>query len=211
MVGLRALMIGVAGGSGSGKSLFARALAQRLQPRSVALLSEDDYYRRIDEPGFDPRVFDFDAPSARDHAQLAGHLRRLRQGQAIERPVYSFRTHAPLKRLVPTAPAEVVIVEGLHVLHAAEVRAQLDFSVFLDVDGDIRFIRRLMRDIRQRGRSVQSVSQYLATVKPAHDRFVAPTRALADLVLCFDAAEGGEDAILARWLDATHAALAARL
>jgi uridine kinase len=206
----RRWVIGVAGGSGSGKSLFARALADRLAPRTVVLISEDDYYRRFDGPDFDPRRFDFDAPSARDHAQLAAHLQRLRQGLAIDRPVYSFRIHAPLKRRVLTPAAEVVIVEGLHVLHDPAVREGLDFSVFLDVDDDLRFIRRLLRDTRERGRSVRSVTdQYLATVKPAHSRYVAPTGALANLVLAYEVGEGASDAAnMERWLNIAATALA---
>jgi uridine kinase len=201
-------VIGVAGGSGSGKSVFALALAARLHPRTVVLISEDDYYRRFDGPGFDPSRFDFDVPAARDHAHLAADLARLRQGLSIDRPVYSFRRHAPLKRTIPTAAAAVVIVEGLHVLHDAQVRALLDFSVFLDVEADIRFIRRLLRDIRQRGRSVHSVvSQYLATVKPAHDRYVEPAKALASLVLTDAAAGVGDTAVSPRWLDETLGAL----
>ncbi len=205
------LVIGVAGGSGCGKTLFAKALAARLRPRTVALISEDDYYRRLEGPNVDPRRFDFDAPSARDHARLAADLARLRQGQAIAAPVYSFRRHAPLKRTIPTPAAQVVIVEGLHVLHAPEVRGLLDFSIFLEVDADIRFIRRLLRDTRERGRSVKSVTdQYLATVKPAHERYVEPGKALADLVLRYRAAAGdGDDENLAQWLDQTVAALMA--
>jgi uridine kinase len=206
-----ARVIGVTGGSGSGKSLFARALAERLTAETVALISEDDYYRAVDPPGFDPRRFDFDAPSARDHALLAGHLRRLRRGEAIDRPVYSFRTHAPLKRRVRTGPAAWAIVEGLHVLHDSAVRAMIDFGIFLDVDADIRFIRRLSRDTRERGRSVRGVTdQYLATVKPAHDRFVEPAKAAADLVLRCETGEA-EDATLKRWLETTLAALRAAL
>jgi len=206
------LVIGVGGGSGSGKSLYAKALAERLHPRSVVLLSEDDYYLRFEGPGFDPSRFDFDVPSARDHALLAGHLDRLRQGLTIDQPRYSFRIHAPLKRRIKVAPAQVVIVEGLHVLHEPKVRALLDFSVFLDVDGDVRFIRRLLRDTRERGRSVASVThQYLATVKPAHERFVAPTKALADVVLVLDAAtDASGEAVMERWLDETIRVLTLR-
>jgi uridine kinase len=206
------LIVGVTGGSGSGKSRFARALAERLAPRSVVLISEDDYYRRGEGPDFDPRRFDFDAPSALDHGLLAKHLEGLRQGQVVDRPVYSFRTHAPLKRLRRTAPAQVVIVEGLHVLNDAGVRAHIDFGVFLDVDDDVRFIRRLLRDTRERGRSVKSVTdQYLATVKPAHERYVAPARAFADLVLDMKSHAGVVDEdILQCWLDAAMRALAHR-
>ena len=205
------LIIGVAGGSGSGKSLFARALAERLRPRPAVLISEDDYYRRLD-PGVDPARFDFDAPSARDHAYLAAQLDQLRGGKSIARPVYSFRIHAPLKRTVAVPPTEVVIVEGLHVLHDARVRGLLDFSVFLDVDDDVRFIRRLLRDTRERGRSVRSVvDQYLSTVKPAHDAYVGPTKAMADLVLTTrsDGCSSDEER-LAQWLAQTLAAIAAR-
>ena len=202
-------IIGVAGGSGSGKSLFAGALARRLAPRSVVLISEDDYYRRFEGPDFDPSTFDFDDPSARDHGLLAEHLGRLRAGCPIDRPVYSFRIHAPLRRRVRVEPAQWVIVEGLHLLHDPDVRARLDFSIFLEVDDDVRFIRRLLRDTRQRGRSVRSVTdQYLATVKPAHDRHVAPAGARADLVLRFRPADGLDEArTLEHWLDQTLAAL----
>ena len=205
------LIIGVAGGSGSGKSLFARALAERLHPRQAVLISEDDYYRRVEGVDFDPCRSDFDAPEALDHSQLAEHLARLREGLSIDRPVYSFRIHAPLKRRVRVAPAEVVIVEGRHVLHDAGVRGSLDFSFFLDVDGDVRFIRRLLRDTRERGRSVKSVTdQYLATVKPAHDRFVQPSAAVANLLLAYDPGESDSDA-LTRWLDRAAAALETHL
>ena len=203
--------VGVAGGSGSGKSLFARALAERLAPRTVALISEDDYYRSFSGPDFDPARFDFDDPSALDHPQLADHLHQLRDGVAIARPVYGFRFHRPLKRRVAVQPVDVVIVEGLHVLHDPAVRAALDYRIFLEVDADLRFIRRLLRDTRERGRSVRSVTdQYLATVKPAYDRCVAPTKAQADLVLTYEAGEGDRDAAnLARWLDQTHDAFSA--
>lgn len=209
----RAFIIAVTGGSGAGKSCLARALIERLPPGAAVLISEDDYYRRIDDPGFDPRQFDFDVPAARDHAQLAEHLARLRRGEPIDRPVYSFRIHAPLKRRQRVAPTEVVIVEGLHVLHDPAVRAMVDLSLFVDIDDDIRFIRRLLRDTRERGRSVRSVTdQYLATVKPAHVRFVQPARALADLILTIRPGTDANDAqVLQDWLDEVICALPERL
>lgn len=208
-----AFVIAVTGGSGAGKSCLARALIDRLPAGAAVLISEDDYYRRIDDPHFEPGSFDFDVPSARDHAQLAEHLAQLHQGLPIDRPVYSFKIHAPLKRRQRVAPTEVVIVEGLHVLHEPAVRAMVDLSLFIEVDDDVRFIRRLLRDTRERGRSVRSVTdQYLSTVKPAHLRFVQPARDQADLVLTVPPSADANDAqVLRDWLEQVICALPARL
>ena len=179
------LLIAITGGSGSGKSTLARALAEALGPEQAVVVLEDWYY--VDAaalPDFDASTFDFDHVAARDHALLARHLADLKAGRAVEAPIYSLIHHGrdPGGAPVPTAP--VVIVEGIHLLATPEVAALFDLKVFVDTPADIRFIRRLLRDQAERGRTAQSViDQYLKTVRPGHERFTEPGRALADFVV----------------------------
>lgn len=179
------LLIGITGGSGSGKSTLAQTLVDALRPGAATLLLEDDYY--IDAaalPGFDPAVFDFDDVAARDHALLIDQLTELKAGRAVVAPVYSLITHGrePEGRRVEPAPA--VIVEGVHVLSTPALADLFDVKVFVDTPADVRFIRRLLRDQAQRGRTAQSViDQYLKTVRPGHERFTEPARVVADFVV----------------------------
>ncbi len=178
------LLIAITGGSGSGKSTLAEALIAALGASTATLLREDDYY--VDAaalPGFDPARFDFDDVAARDHDLLIAHLTALKAGRAITAPIYSLITHGrePVGRDVGPSPA--VIVEGAHVLCTPELAALFDLRVFVDTP-DIRFIRRLLRDQASRGRSAQSViDQYLATVRPGHERFTEPSRTAADFIV----------------------------
>jgi uridine kinase len=178
-------VIAIVGGSGVGKSSLAQTLAERLRPRTVAMLCEDDYYREFSHlPDFDPAQCNFDEPGAKDHPRLVQDLRRLCGGQGIVRPAYAFATHSRRPRGVRVPPAEVVILEGQHLLCDAELRALIHLAVYLDVDADLRFIRRLRRDMVHRRRGVKSiVHQYLRHVRPSHDLYVEPSRAHADLVL----------------------------
>jgi uridine kinase len=179
------LLIAITGGSGSGKSTLAEALVSALGAPTATLLREDDYY--VDAaalPGFDPARFDFDDVAARDHDLLIADLRALKAGRPITAPLYSLITHGrePVGRAVVPTPA--VIVEGAHVLCTPELAALFDLRVFVDTPADIRFIRRLLRDQASRGRSAQSViDQYLATVRPGHERFTEPSRATSDFIV----------------------------
>jgi len=179
------LLIAITGGSGSGKSTLAQALARALGPDQATVVLEDWYY--VDAaalPDFDPAAFDFDHVAARDHALLAAHLAALKAGQAVQAPVYSLIHHGREPGGTPVPAAPVVIVEGIHLLATPAVADLFDLKVFVDTPADIRFIRRLLRDQAERGRTAGSViDQYLKTVRPGHERFTEPARAVADFVV----------------------------
>ena len=184
------LLIGIVGGSGSGKTTIAHALARRLGDRAVKIAEDSFYGDWGAEPGFDPATFDFDDVASRDHALMAEQLAALKAGGRVEVPVYDFVTHRRLgDRATPAGPAEVVIVEGLHLFCTTEVADLFDLKVFVDTPPDVRFIRRLIRDQAERGRSWDSVvAQYLATVRPAHVRQIEPSRTQAEIVILDEAA-----------------------
>ena len=179
------LLIAITGGSGSGKSTLARALAEALGPDQAVVVLEDWYY--VDAaalPDFDAATFDFDHVDARDHDLLAAHLAELKAGRAVEAPIYSLIHHGRDPGGAPVPALPVVIVEGIHLLAAPAVADLFDLKVFVDTPADIRFIRRLLRDQAERGRTARSViDQYLKTVRPGHERFTEPGRALADFVV----------------------------
>lgn len=179
------LLIAVAGGSGSGKSTLAFALQARLPEGAVRVVFEDAYYRDYGgEPGFDAASFDFDDVAAKDHALLAEHLRALKAGETVDGPVYCFSTHRRKAETERLAPSPVIVVEGAHLLCTPALAAVFDLRIFVDTPADVRFIRRLIRDQRERDRTADSVvNQYLATVRPAHERLIEPSRALADIVI----------------------------
>lgn len=193
---MRPYLIAVTGGSGSGKSTLAHTLLEVLPAGSTAFLSEDWYYADVGAaPGFDPARFDFDSLEIRDHARLLGDLEALRRGEPVSAPAYSFVEHRRTAEHAHAVEARAVVVaEGAHLLCRAEVAAAFDLRVFVDTPADVRFIRRLLRDQAERGRTARSViDQYLATVRPAHERLVEPARARADLVVA-DTAGRVEDA-----------------
>lgn len=183
------LLIAITGGSGSGKSTLAEAVVAALGSRAV-LLREDAYYRDAASlPGFDAATFDFDDVAARDHDLLITHLRALKTGQAVVAPRYSFITHGREAEGEPVAPAQAVLVEGAHLLCTPELSELFDIRIFVDTPADIRFIRRLLRDQLERGRSAQSViDQYLKTVRPGHERFTEPSKVAADFIVADTAA-----------------------
>lgn len=187
------VVIGLAGGTGSGKTTVAKAMVEAAGAASVLLLPQDAYYRAQGSLPFDERVLtNYDEPSAFDTELLVEHVDALRDGTAIQRPVYDFAQHDRANHTVNTEPAPVIIVEGILVLHSAELRARMHLKVFVDAPPDERFIRRLERDVNERGRTAQSViSQYRRTVKPMHDLYIEPTKQHADLVL----PEGGSNRV----------------
>ncbi len=184
----RTVIVAITGGSGAGKTTVADALAAALAPRAVTILREDDYYGdNAATPGFDAGTFNFDHIETRDHTLLAEHLRALKAGQAVEMPRYDFVSHTRQPDRVRLEPAKIVIIEGTHVMHPPELRAIYDLSLYLDIPDDIRLIRRIQRDVAERGRSVETVSrQYLGTVRPMHYRFTDPARMHAHQVIAFD-------------------------
>lgn len=179
------LVIGVAGGTGSGKTTVARAIVEAAGVGNVAILPQDAYYRTQPELPPEARALtNYDEPGAFDTELLVEHLDLLRRGRAVERPVYDFERDDRSPETVRLEPRPVLLVEGILVLHEAALRERMLLKVFVDAPPDERFIRRLERDVKERGRSAESViAQYRRTVKPMHDLFVEPTKAHADLIL----------------------------
>lgn len=176
-------MIGLAGGSGSGKTTIAEALVETID--GVAYIRHDDYYCDRPELSFEERSrLNYDHPDSLETALLVDHLTRLRSGRPIERPVYDFTIHLRSDRTVTVAPAPVVVVEGILVLADEALRSLMDLKIYVDTDADLRLARRMERDITERRRTPESVlTQYLATVRPMHLEFVEPSKRHADMII----------------------------
>lgn len=189
----RPLIVGIAGGTGSGKTTVAHKLAAAMPPGRCVTLEHDAYYR--DQGHLTPeerQTINYDHPAALESSLLAEHLRMLRGGQAIDVPIYDFATHTRRRETRRVEPAPLVIVEGILVFAESALREQLDIKIFVDTDPDIRLMRRIRRDLEQRGRTFQSVrDQYYATVRPMHLEHVEPTKRWADLIV----PEGGDNHI----------------
>jgi uridine kinase len=189
--GVSALVIGVAGGTGSGKSTIAAKIEEGLPRGTVAVLDHDSYYRDRSDLSLAMReALNYDHPDALETDLLIQHLRLLRAGEGIDMPVYDFKTHArlPVRRRVEPAP--FIIVEGILLFVEPELRALLDIKLFVDTDADIRVLRRVRRDLEQRGRTFAATrEQYYKTVRPMHLQFVEPSKRWADLII----PEGGEN------------------
>ncbi len=179
------VIVGVAGGSGSGKTTVARRLAEVVDADRVVLLAQDAYYKDQSHLSFEERCkLNYDHPLSFDNELLVDHLKLLREGKGIQVPVYDYENHARSKETLEVAPKILVVVEGILVLEDANLRDMMDIKIYVDTDADERFIRRLKRDIVERGRSLDSVvEQYLGQVRPMHQQFVEPTKKYADLIL----------------------------
>jgi uridine kinase len=190
---MKPLIIGIAGGSGSGKSTVARNVAQAAHTESVAFIDMDAYYLNYSHiPYAERRKINWDHPEAFDWDLLIGQLEQLAAGHAIEKPVYDFVTHTRSEKTVVIPPAEVVVVDGILLFSDARVRDLCDVKVFVDADPDIRLIRRMRRDMNKRGRPLDEIiDQYLTTVQPMHLQFVEPTKRYADVIV----PRGGHNAI----------------
>ena len=180
----RPLFIGIAGGSGSGKTTIAEDVVDRLDGK-VAIVQHDAYYRHMPELSFEERTkVNYDHPNSLETELLVEHLIALRSGEPIERPVYDFSVHLRSDKTIRIEPAPVVVVEGILVLSEPELRMELDLKIFVDTDPDIRLARRLQRDIEERGRTAESVvAQYFTTVRPMHLAYVESSKRYADLII----------------------------
>lgn len=188
----RPLVVGIAGGTGSGKTTVAHKLAASMPGRAVTI-EHDAYYRDQAHLSFEERVkINYDHPSSLESDLLASHLRTLREGQAVDVPIYDFATHTRRTETRHIEAARVVIVEGILVFTEPALREQMDIKIFVDTDSDIRLIRRIRRDLEQRGRTFQSVrDQYYQTVRPMHIEHVEPSKRWADLIV----PEGGDNKV----------------
>ena len=185
MAGSRPLILGVAGGSGSGKTTVVSQIIRAMEPVPVSLLHHDSYYRDHPDMSAEERArLNYDHPDVLETELLAEHLRELMAGRAVEEPVYDFTTHSRTDETRHIEPNPVVIVDGILILAEPELRELMDIQVFVETDSDLRFIRRLLRDTQERGRSMGSViRQYQETVRPMHLEFVEPSRRHADVIL----------------------------
>ncbi|MFD1316526.1 uridine kinase [Namhaeicola litoreus] len=182
------LLIGIAGGTGSGKTTVVNQIVEALNPNRVTLISQDDYYNETSHLSYDERCkINFDHPSAIDFDLLIKHVKKLKDGKSINKPVYSFKNHNRSTETVLTSPEKVIIVEGILVFTNRELRKLMDIKLFVYADSDERLIRRLRRDIRERGRDFDEViSRYQETLKPMHDQFIEPSKSYADIIIPHD-------------------------
>jgi len=179
------LVIAIAGGTGSGKTTVANAIIERVGAQHIAYLPHDAYYKDLKNlPEAQRQLVNFDHPDSLETEMLVEHVRTLKAGHSIERPVYDFKTHSRTRQTVPLQPQPIVIVEGILIFVEPDLRELFDVKIFVDTPPDIRFIRRLERDIHERGRTADSViQQYQATVRPMHLEFVEPSKRYADVII----------------------------
>ena len=186
------IVIGVAGGTGSGKTTLVKALMNRFG-ENITVLSHDNYYKQHNELTYEERAkLNYDHPDAFDTDMMIEHLRLLKQGVAIDCPTYDFTVHNRAEGILHIEPEKVIVVEGILIFQDLELCREMDIKIFVDTDADVRLCRRIRRDVRKRGRTIESViDQYLTTVKPMHEQFVEPSKKNADLIV----PEGGKNLI----------------
>ena len=186
------LVIGIAGGTGSGKTTLMKNLITEFSDM-VTILSHDNYYKRHDELTYEERCkLNYDEPDALETDLMARHLDILRRGESIDCPVYDFTVHNRSSETIRITPKQVIIVEGILIFENKDLRDLMDIRIFVDTDADVRLCRRIVRDVRERGRTLESVvEQYQNTVKPMHEQYVEPSKKFADLIV----PEGGKNAV----------------
>lgn len=178
------IVVGIAGGTGSGKSTITSSLKEKLKD-SVVVIEQDSYYKDQSSLPFEERIkTNYDHPFAFDNDLLVEYVLSLKEQKSIEKPIYDFETHNRKKETILVEPCDVIIVEGILILYEEAVRNLLDIKIFVDTDSDVRIIRRILRDIKERGRTLDSViMQYLNTVRPSHLQFIEPSKRYADIIV----------------------------
>lgn len=187
------ILIGITGGTGSGKSTVAKSIYRNFKKESIAIIMQDSYYKDQSNLTFEERTkTNYDHPHAFDTPLLIEHLETLLRGEAIEMPIYDFTVHNRKAETIKEEPKDIIIVEGILILEDEKLRNLFDIKIYVDTDADIRILRRLTRDIRDRGRTLESViDQYLGVVRPMHLQFIEPTKRYADLII----PEGGKNRV----------------
>ena len=187
------IFIGIAGGTGSGKTTLADRLVDSFGRDEVSIIRHDNYYKRHDEMTYEERCkLNYDHPDAFDNDLLREHLLQLKEGKTVEVPVYDYTIHNRSNAVEKVVSAPVIVLEGILIFQEPMISELMDIKVFVDTDADVRILRRIQRDVEERGRSLQSViSQYLTTVKPMHEQFVEPSKRKADIII----PEGGENKV----------------
>lgn len=186
------MVIGIAGGTGSGKTTLTNRLKARFG-EDVTVVYHDNYYKRHDEMPYEARcLLNYDHPDAFDTDLMIAHIQQLREGRTIESPVYDFTVHNRSEQTLMVKPTKVIVIEGILIFQNEILRDLMDIKIFVDTDADVRILRRILRDVKERGRSLDSVvNQYLATVKPMHEQFVEPSKRAADIIVL----EGGNNVV----------------
>ena len=186
------MIIGIAGGTGSGKTTITQKIKQRFASE-VTVLYHDNYYKAHHEMTYEERThLNYDHPNAFDTELMIEHLAKLRAGESIECPVYDYTIHDRSDMTIMIHPTKIILVEGILIFSAKELRDQMDIKLYVDTDADVRILRRILRDVKERARSLDSViNQYLETVKPMHEMFVEPTKRYADIII----PEGGQNKV----------------
>lgn len=181
----RPLLMGICGGTGSGKSTVAHEILRSLPEESIAIVEQDAYYKDQSHLTFEERIkTNYDHPDAFDTPLLVNHLESLLNGQPIEKPIYDFSVHNRVRETIKVEPRDIIILEGILILQEPELRDLLDIKIYVDTDPDVRIIRRITRDIKERGRTYESViTQYLNVVRPMHLQFVEPSKRYADIII----------------------------
>ena len=187
------IVIGIAGGSGSGKTTLADKIIEHFGD-DIAIVHHDNYYNVLDHLTFEERcLVNYDHPDSFDTKLMIEHIKKLKNGETIEEPIYDYTIHNRCKdKTITLKPSKILIIEGILILHNKELRDLMDMKVFVDTDADVRLGRRILRDMEERGRSVDSVlNQYAATVKPMHEKYVEPSKKNADIIVL----EGGQNQV----------------
>lgn len=179
------IVIGVAGGTGSGKSTVAKSIFQSLPDENILIIEQDAYYKDQSDLTYDERVkTNYDHPLAFDTDLLIEHIHSLCNHKEVQKPIYNFSKHNRETESIKVCPRDIIILEGIMILEDERLRNLMDIKIFVDTDADVRIIRRITRDINERGRTLESViEQYLTTVKPAHEQFIEPTKKYADIII----------------------------
>lgn len=181
----KSILIGIAGGTGSGKSTVAKEVYRCLPENSIAVIEQDSYYKDQSNLSYEERIkTNYDHPDAFDTELLLEHLKMLQDGKAIDKPIYDFENHNRKKETIRVEPKNIIIIEGILILAEEKLRDKFNIKIFVDTDADVRIMRRIQRDIKERGRTIESViDQYINVVRPMHLQFVEPTKRYADIII----------------------------